>query len=590
MTLLGARARSYLGDAFRSFERAPVEVALAFFIATGFSAALEIGGEAMRTWTEVAASALLVLAFAWTGTMLQALGVWRPLTRWLVTLGGLVLVVLYDVLLLDFERQAEVWRALALLAAAALWLFAVPALGGGSVERMRRVDGRVILRTLAVGLYGVALFAGLALALAAIDTLFELDLEGEIYGHVFGWIFFVLVPWVVFGGLDDYVRPAEGPEIVAGAVHRLTLFLVPPLLAVYFLILYAYVVRILATGEIPKNLVSPLVLAAAALAALALLLFDPQPERPGFSRALRLAPPLLLPLVPLGVWALLLRIGQYGWTEVRALRLVLLAAFTGLALLATSQLVRRRPFDLHALPVALAVALVLAVLAPWNVIGAARASQQQRLAAALDSIALYPIGPAPAVPRPARTRYAVWSDSVRTVPATLYDRVATDARYLHAHFGPDALPAALAGHARDAADGWVDFAGVLGLARESGEPGPDGFVNRRLAEGFPVPLGGGTLYRLEYQEAREHRPGEARVTADSLRIRIHLPGHELYADLAQVATGGGRAGAELAPAASVLQVRDSAGSVAGELVVFELGVNARSLQHLSAVLVLTSGR
>ncbi|HSJ15825.1 MAG TPA: DUF4153 domain-containing protein [Longimicrobiales bacterium] len=601
MSTLARRARGYLADAARGFERAPLEVALALFVAVAFSVAIEIGGEAMPTFMETAVPALLALAVAWTGTLLHALGVWSWRTRWAVTIAGVMVVAGYAQFVIDFQRVAEGWRAAALVAAAVLWLFAVPAFGAGpdAVDRMRRIDGRILLRTIAVLLYAAALYAGLALALAAINNLFELNLEGEIYGHVFGWIFFVLVPWVVLGGLDDYVRPAAGAEAVASAVHRLTLYLVPPLLALYFLILYAYMVRIAITGEVPKNLVSPLVLAAGALTALALLLFDPEPDSTPFARALRLAPPLLLPLMPLGVWALMLRIDQYGWTENRALRLVLLAAFTALAAAATVQLWRRRPFALHVLPAALAVTGLLAVLGPWSVLPLARRSQQLRLQTALDSVARLPVDRAPGSPRLAGAGPAPGeagdtpAGPVRTVPAALYDQVQADARYLHTHFGRDALPAELAPHATSG-DRWRDYAAAIGLQRAAGPRGPDEHVSRRLPGDVPVPLQAGTLYRIEYAGNRARDPSAATlVTADSLRLVIRSAGGVLYADLAPLlAEQPGPAGArgELAGATSVIPVLDAEGAVRGELIVLDFTTGApqgrRALQHVSGMLLL----
>src|SRR5437660_386572 len=86
-------------------------------------------------------------------------------------------------------------------------------------------------------LTALALSDGLALALAAVDNLFELHLHHEIYGHVFVWIMVVLVPWVVVGGIDDYARPLAEESEIARVVYRLVTYLVPLLVAIYFLIL-----------------------------------------------------------------------------------------------------------------------------------------------------------------------------------------------------------------------------------------------------------------------------------------------------------------------------------------------------------------
>src|SRR5690606_7920074 len=163
---------------------------------------------------EIAVACLLIAAVAWTGTLLHAMGAWSATRRWVVSLAGALVLAAYALFIADFDYVAERWRAVLLVAAAVFWLVAVPAFAGprqNAVERMRRIDGRILLRVIGAGLYGIALFAGLALALRAIDVLFELDLRSGIYGHVWGGISFALVPWVVLGGLRDCVRPvAQG--------------------------------------------------------------------------------------------------------------------------------------------------------------------------------------------------------------------------------------------------------------------------------------------------------------------------------------------------------------------------------------------
>lgn len=573
------RLRGYLADVARGFERAPVEMALALFLAIAFSAFIRANDDP-GGWFELAITTLLVFVVAWSATLLHALGAVSARTRWAATITGALVVAAYGAFVVDFTREAEAWRAVVLVAGAVLWLVAVPAFGTheDAVARMRRVDGRVLLRTMAVLLYALALYLGLVIAIAAVNTLFELELDSKIFLHVFGWIFFVLVPWVVVGGLDDYVRPPAGNEAVATAVHRLTLYLVPPLLAIYFLILYAYMVRIGVTGEIPKNLVSPMVLAACALTSLALLLFDPAPGGAPFARALRLAPPLLLPLTPLGAWALIQRVDQYGWTEFRAIRLVALGAFTALAILATIQLVRRRVFALHVLPLVLAATAVLAVVGPWSTLALSRRSQQARLDASLAQVE------------------AVRPDSlhlgrpVRTVPAELYDRIQTDARYVQLHFGRDALPAPLAQHV-GSDEAWVDFSAALSLQRMAGTGGPDRFFSQRLAPGVAVQAGGVTLYRIEFAPLRERGGTPASlVTADSLRLMLHLPSGVLYADLEPLLhtvppTGRGT----FRPEDAVVPLRDAQGNVRGELVVFEAsaqqGKDGRMLQHVAGTVL-----
>jgi hypothetical protein len=642
-SLLTGRAARYLSDAARAFERAPAEVAVALCIAAAFSYAIEIGDHAMPRWFEVAITALLMGAVAWTGTLLHALGAWSLRTRHIVTLLGAVLAGLYGGFVLDFDRSAEGWRAAMLVAAAALWLVAVPviaarrrtarAAGGGAGDAtvaadgvgaadatslMRVVTGRVLLRVIGALLYCAALFAGLALALGAINTLFELDMKGTIYGHVFAWIFFVLAPWIVIGGLDEYVRPAPPRPEVASVVHRMTAFLVPPLVVLYFAILYAYTVRIAVTGEVPKNIVSPLVLAAGALALLALLLFDPPARGTAGARVLRAAPPLFVPLSVLGAWAILLRVEQYGWTEFRLLRLLLLGAFGVLAALASVQVLRRQRLTLYGAPLALAGLLVLAAIGPWSVLSVSRASQQARLDAALQAAGVDPDVARPAAlvpvgmrPRPERLVHlagppprslpstarlvAVPADSVPALAADVYDRINATARYLAGHFGPRALPPALA--AIGAVEDYrFDMAAALGFRRIHPELPEQRFLSTHVAGTAEVRLGDVSAFRV--QAGRGMAPaGNATLVDGTTSLRIRAGEEVFTAELGPLlnaadAEMGGRH--EVSPSHASLPVMDANGAERGTLLVLELQAErteagAIVLRMLSGILLVRSG-
>lgn len=598
------RAGRYLVDAATGIRQAPVEVIATLCIALTFSWAIEFGDEAMRYWLEIAASCVLLIAVAWTGTLLHALGTWTATRRWAFTVGGALVVALHALAVQDFEYQAEGWRTMLLLGAAVLWLIALPAFGRGAddpVSRMRRVDGRIVLRMIGALLYGVALFAGLALALRAVTVLFELREHNEIYGHVWAWIFFVLVPWIVLGGLQDYVRPAQATSQVTTVAQRIALYLVPPLLALYGLILYAYVIRIFITGEIPKNLVSPMVLAAGLLGALSLLLFDPRPGAGPLARWLRLAPALFLPLVPLGAWALLVRIGQYGWTEFRVIRLMVLGALAALAIGATVQLIRRRAFALHAAPAAVALVLLLGAIGPWSALALSRSSQEQRLEAALAQ-ANVPL-------QDSTYARAVQQDSARAVPAAAYEQIRASAQYLVRHFGPDALPPVVRRLARAEDGRWKDYAAELGLRSDAiirtGVVGMGG----SLPHSVPLSLAGGTAYRIEFSSPERPPPGRREVrpqvlprddvyatVRDSTRLALHLGERMLFADVSALVASlqrrsAGRVDQGLLPIdQAVVTVTDTAGVSVGEMVVLQLwaerdstGLALRRVEGLAVV-------
>ncbi len=384
--------RRHLSDAAAAVARAPVEVALALVVAAGFSWAVDIEiDDAFLSWWEMTVVALLIGSVAWIGTLLHGFGVWSGRRRQAVTFVAAVLVALYGAFFLRFELEAEGWRAGALVGAFLLFVTAAPILARSErepQEPFRTLNARVGVRLLAAGFYTMALYIGLALAIAAVDTLFDLEMPDKIYAHVFGWLAFGLGPWIALAGLPYFVRPFEERSEVMGVLYRIAGWLIPPLLIIYNGILYAYAVRIGVTGELPKNLVSPLVLAAGVLTVLALILFHPTPGKGPGSLLLRLTPVLYLPLAALGFYAVWLRVGQYGWTEFRYLRVAALAGLTLLALGAVVQLVKGRRFSIHYVPLLGGVLLLLSAVGPWSAGAVARRSQQARLTESLTEAGL----------------------------------------------------------------------------------------------------------------------------------------------------------------------------------------------------------
>lgn len=638
---LTARARRYLADAAHAFDHAPVEVTLSVLLAITFSYAVASDAQPLREWFEIAVVMLLTGAVAFTATLLHALGAWRARTRWLVTAAGAVAAALYGTFVLDLELAAEAWRAAGLVAAAALLVLSAPALaglgrtapGGSATQRFRRVTGRLVLRTIAVLLYAAALYAGLALALGAVNTLFELDLDARIYIHTLGWVFFVLVTWVVVGGLPDYVRPGGDAGPVAAAVHRVSAFLVTPLLAIYYLILYAYALRIAITGELPTNLVSPLVIAAGLIAGSALVLFDragTDPDRPADAaadgapgarsaagrttgdgdvaavddadrndgmtspaprgaasfRSLRSAALLFVPLCGLGVWAVGMRVAQYGWTEFRGLRMMLLVTLGVLALGVIVRVVRRATIPVHVLPLTLAVVTVLSVVGPWNLLALSRRSQQTRLADAMSRAGI-------------EWNATAVNDTI--VPNEPYREITETARYLRSHFGARALPALFARHA-EVSERYEDVVYAAGLRAARPDLDAPGGAYSQLDNGAVLEeTEDATLYHVRLLlHGMRARPGSPRsaaadstaegavsdTSAGSLALRIPVGGLTLFADLAPLSrrllsdpSGSRGLSSDLAR----IPLTDASGRPRGDLFVLEIGIGGGEVHQLVGV-------
>jgi hypothetical protein len=351
----------------------------------------------------------------------------------------------------------------------------------------------------------------------------------------------------------------------------------------YVLILYAYAVRIGVTGEVPKNLVSPMVVAAGLLAAAAIVLCDPRVDETSALRYLRWAPVIFIPLGALGIWAILPRIEQYGWTIFRLLRLEVLVVLMLLAVAGSYMFVRRRTFPLWEIAVTFAITALVAVVGPGSALVISKRDQQQRLARALDAA----VGPL-AVP-PSRM-----DTTRRLVPGATFDQINNTASYLRREFGEEALRAALPPQAQNDL-AMQDLARYYHLQRAEPRPGPMGLF-ARLTPGTAVQADSSTtVHRIMFNRERAVPAAGLPVTADSGKLSITLPDEVLTVNVQDVlsaarAPGDPRGGVLGNNAA--LPVLNAEGQRRGTLILLELSTrpdsSAAPIAHLDALLLLKS--
>lgn len=501
-----------VADARGAFRAAPVEAMLALLAAATFSV-----GIARETWPDTSSRLLVTFSLAipatFAFTLLHALGALRAGMRWALSLAAVALAGAFAFGAYDPEYAAGEWQHALLLLTASLLPFAAITLGADR-DRSWWIQARLLLRVAVAAAYGVALFVGIAIAIFAIEQLFELDIDDDVYAHLAGWTFFALVPWIVVGGRAALIGPTSPRAEGARRVARLAAtFFAAPFAVGYTAILYAYAVRVAVTGEVPKNLLSPLVIGAGALWLLLAFLVEPiradavedsagqgrdegestaaktSAEAPGSTALTLLArwlPPALLPMLALGIWAVAVRIQQYGWTEFRYVRLAVLAALVVLAAAGTARLLmrsrgrvahgNRAPLSWSAVPAVLALAMFLSAVGPWSAPAVALRSQKARLAAAIAQ-ARQEGGPpgGPIGEDSAGAALAVAPDTSasntaspgtaprRRIPAELHTTINETAVFLARHFGPEALEEVVGFDPGDDYADWYAVADSLGF-------------------------------------------------------------------------------------------------------------------------------
>jgi hypothetical protein len=190
------------------------------------------------------------------------------------------------------------------------------------------------------------------------------------------------------------------------------------------------------------------------------------------------------------------------------LRVILLTLLLVLALLATAELFRRRPFTLRVIPALLGVAVLLAVVGPWNVLAASRRSQQQRLADALRAA------------RVDLTRPLAGDTTPRPVSRELYDRITNIGFYLQNNFGDSAIAEVTRGAVPVIQ--WRSIAEAFRLVVAYNDTLPS-VTHGTLHPNQPVRIPDGVIYRVV-------APGP-QVRANGSTLTITVSGETLVAEL-----------------------------------------------------------
>nr|WP_246455272.1 DUF4153 domain-containing protein [Hymenobacter citatus] len=241
-----------------------------------------------------------------------------------------------------------------------------------------RYNETLFLRILLAGIYSGVLFVGCALALVAIDNLFDVKLDEHLFGYLFVTLATVFNTWFFLAGVPHNFAELEQAAPYPKALKLFTQFVLLPLVVLYLVILYAYLGRILVQWELPKGWVSILILAFSVAGIFALLLIHPirhAAENTWIRTFARWFYRALFPLLGLLAVAIGTRIRDYGITEERYFVLVLAA---WLFCMAVYFLVRRGQGIIW-IPASLALVAFLSAAGPWSAFAVARRSQLKQL-------------------------------------------------------------------------------------------------------------------------------------------------------------------------------------------------------------------
>ncbi len=283
-----------------------------------------------------------------------------------VSLAGLGLLLYYYLELPSHSKfDTEAMRFGLLLVASHLLVSFAGFSARGQVNGFWQFNRIILLRALTTTLFSGVLYGGLALALAAVDKLFDVDIHHQAYADLFGLIAGIFHPWFFVAGIPADLEALESDVEYPKVLRYFVQFVLLPLIGIYAVILYVYSAKIMVTWDWPRGWVSTLILGFAVGGILSFLLLHPLRDRadhPWIKRFSSLFFVLLAPLVVLLVLSIWRRVQEYGITEPRYFVIV---TALWLACMVVYFLASKHR-SIKVIPMSLAALALISAVGPWS--------------------------------------------------------------------------------------------------------------------------------------------------------------------------------------------------------------------------------
>lgn len=276
------------------------------------------------------------------------------------------------------HNQADMYRIVILGFSFHLLVAFAPFIGNSNVNGFWHYNKTLFLRFLTSVLYAAVLYAGLAIALVAIDGLFNITIDYRIYLKLFAVVGLCFTTVFFLAGVPDNINSLNQNQTYPKGLKIFTQYVLIPLVSIYLAILLVYEIKIALIWQLPKGLVSTLILGYAVFGILSLLLIYPikNNEENGWIKLFgRFFYVMMLPLVLLLILAIIKRVGSYGITEPRYYLIILalwLSSITIYFLVSKHQ-------NIKIIPISLCIMALLTVYGPQSAFSVAKIAQIARL-------------------------------------------------------------------------------------------------------------------------------------------------------------------------------------------------------------------
>lgn len=359
--------------------RFPFETAFALLGTLASIVLIEISDlhrEQEAVWIRVLCASGLGLVLSLSATLFAESRLLPPGRKVVLRLVPLALALVFFLALNPAAREADFLRFFLLAAAFHLLVSFAAFSKKPNVHAFWEFNKSLFLRVLTGGLYAAVLFAGISAAIAALNALFNLGFSNTTYSILFALLAGLFFTFFFLAGVPSVVTGA--PTVYPKGLKVFTQYVLIPLATLYVLILLAYEVKILVEWNLPKGMVSALILGYAVFGILSQLLVYPirhLEENKWINTYSKSFYFLMVPLIMLLIVAIITRIGRYGITEERYF-LIMLALW--LSFISAWFLVSKNA-NILIIPISLCAVILVSVYGPQSAFSVSRRSQQAEL-------------------------------------------------------------------------------------------------------------------------------------------------------------------------------------------------------------------
>lgn len=236
----------------------------------------------------------------------------------------------------------------------------------------------MVLKAAITVLFAGVLMGGLSLAFKAVDVLFNVKLDSKVYEYLAIFCFILFMPVYFLANVPSGDEKKKTSLSINKFLKIFALYIVLPILLLYTVILYAYMLKIVVQWQLPNGWVSWLVSVLGVGGFVTIMLLHPiyvgKKSKPG-TFFCRYFPIAILPLLVLMTIGISRRFNDYGLTINRLLVLILNVWMYGVAI----YLIVVRAKGIRAIFISFAVIAFLSAVGPWSVCSIARKSITHRI-------------------------------------------------------------------------------------------------------------------------------------------------------------------------------------------------------------------